>query len=781
MRPLAVVATLLVLVMMMQVYWIGISWIIVSAAGIYALWQFVRQLRLWWQGRHSRVAGRERTLRVLAACMGLFLVSGTALYIAAFQHQSAAPETSFVNAEYLFRSLISSLGLFMFNLDSNVLDGIKDAPLLKGAISLQALFSGACTIALLISLAYARIVAYIKLHRRTRIDNDHNHLYVFFGMNEPSRLLARSIRRQEGERALLVFVEKNAVDEDTFDGWSSIVGLFTHRGQTFAETDELDARVTFTETRLCDIDKEKLSRTDILGQINLCKLRTLISELASGHIDDARLHFFFFSENEDENIRSLSTLALDETINRIDPSRVERHFYCHARRNGLNRVVEDLSVKRGLEVHIVDSSHLAVELLKADGRCHPVQLVETDADNPATVKTPFTALVVGFDEAGQDALRFLYEFGAFVDSTATPEAERRSPFRCIAVDPRMDELRGPFEAFAPAALSSRNADGTPLIDLQASDCRSARFYNDILRPLLPSLNCVVIAVGDDEQGMLLATRIYSSVRRERDDLSRFRIFVRTYQAGKEELMQQIADHYNEGCRTDSPRCVDDIIVPFGQKEKIYTYSTIIDDRFTQDGKRFLESYARMKGGPLWDDRHATLSGMRTRRTSEKDLRSLRRKEAQDRANAHHAATKLALLRRSRPDTFDWAGFLDRYFGSDGIKPHVTGSLSGITYPALSADENRIILNLARLEHLRWNASHELLGYTCADSTLHACDERTRRHNCLRSWHELDRESLTVSALEGWEADYKSYDFGVVDVTLQLHKDKLIHPRTQNNR
>ena len=151
---------------------------------------------------------------------------------------------------------------------------------------------------------------------------------------------------------------------------------------------------------------------------------------------------------------------------------------------------------------------------------------------------------------------------------------------------------------------------------------------------------------------------------------------------------------------------------------------------------------------------------------------MRRKEAQDIANALHAATKLYLLRQTKSEDFDWCDFIERYFDIDDT-PRCKGELNHIYYPGLSEEENKTILNLARLEHLRWNASHEMLGYSQGGSDLHCCDERTRQHNCLRPWEELDSESLAVRQAEGWDADYKSFDFGVVDISVLLYKEKLL--------
>ena len=466
----------------------------------------------------------------------------------------------------------------------------------------------------------------------------------------------------------------------------------------------------------------------------------------------------------------------------------------------MNRVIEDVAVKRGLDVRVIDSSHLAVELLKVDETCHPVRLVSIDRENPTTICSEFHSLIIGFDEAGQDAFRFLYEFGAFVDSKATPEEEKRSPFYCTMVDTRIKELKGYFNAFAPEVMKKTDVNGVTLA-FKKTDCRSSAFYNMLDEKFCSTLNYVVIAVGSDELGMTCAIRLFNSIRQFRSDMSRLRIFVRSYNHEKEDYMQRIANHYNEGYNLDFKNSLKgdkqesyqpvDIIIPFGQNEKIYSYDMIIKARLEQAGRQFQKGYAAMRGETeLWDDRRRLLLGyckkekdafgnkriieipQVQRRLSLNDIRSLRRKEAQDIANALHAATKLYLLRQTKSEDFDWCDFIERYFDIDDT-PRCKGELNHIYYPGLSEEENKTILNLARLEHLRWNASHEMLGYSQGGSDLHCCDERTRQHNCLRPWEELDSESLAVRQAEGWDADYKSFDFGVVDISVLLYKEKLL--------
>ncbi len=746
----------------------GIIWILFADASYLTL----RHGWLWWKGCQSRASLQERFLIFLASLMFLFLMSGTALFLKAFLREEEMGTKVFINAEYLLRSLECSFQLFTGNIEGNVVDGIGGHPYLKGCIALQAFLSFCCTVAVLLSLAYARVSAYYKLHRKTKIDSLRNHLYIFFGLNAPSRLLAKSIKEREGEKAVVVFVESRNPSDDDQNGWGSILSLFMHRRQTFLDIDELDARVTFTEVHLSDLSSDKLRSLDIFEELNLIRLRGLINSMSKG-VQDAQMHVFFLSDNEDENIRSLSVLALDETIQKTKTT-INQRFYCHARQNGLNRIVEDIAFKQEIEVRIIDSSFMAVELLKADEKNHPVRFVDIDTRNPTTVKSAFNSLIIGFDEVGRDSLKFLYEFGAFVDSNASPSAEHRSPFHCVVVDKRMDELEGTFVNFTPAVLSQQNADGSPLVELKSCDCLGKYFYEQVLcSKFCQSLNYIVVAVGDDELGMTLAIRILNHIRRVRDDLSRLRIYVRSYRADKEEYMQKIATHYSEGYNRSTKKEYqnDSVIQLFGQAEQIYSYEIIIGEELTAKGRTFKEGYARLKGEKmLWD----------ARRKKEQDtgsldsLRKLRRQESQDLANALHAGTKIYLLQESmlaENAGYNWTDLMRRYFDSDNM-PQCEGSYDKIRYPLLTAFENRAILNLARLEHIRWIASHEMLGYIKANKDLHCCDERTRQHNCLRPWQELDEEGRTVTKLEGWSCDYKLFDFSVVDNSILLNKDKL---------
>lgn len=716
---------------------------------------------------------RDFPMKFVATLMGFFLVEGTLLYMYVFYtigHDGMTLDdighpVEFSNAEYLLRSLICSLDLFMLDVDGGLLDRLDRHAALKGWLSFQAVMSFSCTVALLVGLVYSRLNAYCRLNFRSVVDDGKNHLYLFFGNNDPSLLLIRDIVRQD-PKAVAVIIDEANIDEDDSGGWDGIVGLLAHKRKVFKCADSAGAYVAIASQQFDDIDVDITAEDefDAFGYIGLPRIRRLISRL--GQTAGAQLHIFFMGEDEERNIRNIIALAKDRTMRTVAADKAMAHrIYCHARYNGPNRVVQDVALKKHLDIRIVDSSHMAIELLKLDRSYHPVNVVGISRDNPATVETPFTALIVGFGEVGRDAFRFLYEFGAFVDSSDT---DRRSPFECVVVDKDLDKIKGTFMASMPAVFSGDTTGRS--VRFEPVDHNSADFHGRVLTDeFAGKVNYVVISIGDNDEAIALATRVFNRVRRCREDISNLRILVRCTDDSKTESIQKIADHYNFGYGKEEENTP--VILIFGQPEKTYTYDLVVSDRLIEEGKVFHEKYRELSGeGLTWDERHVKHTDTGTPKID--DLRKLRRQESQDRANALHAGTKMILLKNAmghmaEHQDVDWDQFYMNYFNADGIAD-VAGSGADIRYPELSACENLIVRHLAMLEHMRWNAAHELMGYEFNDSG-NECDERTMRHNCLCPWSRLDGQSAKIT---DWVCDYKRYDFCVVDTTVALYRKYL---------
>lgn len=743
--------------------------IVLGIAGVTLLYSLLGQLRNIFLRPAHRPRCKDFSLKLTATFMGLFLVLGTTLYFYVFWKISHSitytlnNETHLVqfnNAEYFLRSLICSLDLFMLDVDSNILDRLDNEPFIKAAISIQAVFSFSCTVVVLVGLVYSRLNAYYKLEYRTKINNSHNHLYLFFGVNDPSEILIKDIVKNDANAVIVLIDEANLRDDDTNE-WEGIVGLVSHKHKTFDIADKYSVRIAIAGKPLREIDDEitSLPNFDAFGYLGLSRIAKLIEKLKK--VDDAQLHIFFLDEDEERNIRDIINLAKDKTIVSIAGSNIRHKIYCHARYNGPNRVIQDVATKKNLNIGIIDSSHIAVERLKLLPEFHPFNVATMDPKNPGTVTGTFDALIVGFGEIGRDSFRFLYEFAAFVDNNATSTDAYRSQFNCTIVDKDIEKIKGTFKSAMPGIF--KDGAKSNHIKFKAIDYNHEDFYDDILsEDRIADLNYVVISIGDNDEAIALATRIFNRFRQYGGDLSKLMILVRCTDDSKVEAVQKIADHYNKGYGNGEKN--KPVIRIFGQPEETYTYELVISNRLVELGKRFHENYRIINGdGNSWDERHNSYT--QTGVPNIDKLRKMRRQESQDMANALHVHTKMAFFADAMPKPMDCTGFLVRYFKNDD-KPNRTGNKSDITYPELTEHENLIILRLAMLEHLRWNAAHELLGYVRRNDGKAECDERAMRHNCLKDWSELDAESR-ITEDGNWPCDYKEYDFAVVDTTLAL--------------
>lgn len=793
-------------------------YILLGAGALLALFMLAMQI-------FSRRSSQNSTLLFTATLMVFLLFLGAMLYVDVFHSIATDPvkegetQPQFDNIEYLLRSLMASIELFMFNIDTNILDRLDARPLLKDSLSIMAALAFACTVAILAELILSRFSAFLHLRNVWRINDSRNHLYIFFGVNEPSRLLASDIIKND-KKAVTIFVDPAEIDDNGHDEWNRILSLITHKPRVFDTAREIKALVAVSSGEPADIEAK--DGDDVLEAIDIASVRRLIKKLTK--TQKPQLHIFFMSDSEERNIFNIMALSKDRTIFNIarqayihaETKRLEAQaskllkasldkepsyfhntlaalaaaakadrlhneitihnddncttprFYCHARYNGPNRVIEDLALKRHIELRIVDSSHLAVDQLKSNSDFHPVCVASVNENNPGSVDAPFNALIVGFGEVGRDAFRFLYEFAAFANDDSCAESARRSPFNCTIVDNRLATIRGGFCAMMPAIFPP---DGTMPgnIDFRSIDFNNPEFYTSILtEKYLRELNYVVISIGDNDEALALGSRIFTLARRAGADMSRLRIMVRCTDDAKIEAEEKIAAHYNLGYGK-SPAKNSRVINLFGMPCATYTYDLIISDRAIEYAKIYKENYGRLThDDETWDSRRAKLTSAQT--TNIDNLRKLRRQESQDIANTAHMQTKLHFLKQALGDDHEyWKDLCSRMFDCKG-EVIIADTRGYIHYPLLTHYENRVMHRLAQLEHLRWNAAHELLGYIKNDLEAF-CNETTRRHNCLRPWHELDAESdKTLST--PWPLDYKSFDFSVVHTTIYLNREKL---------
>lgn len=613
--------------------------------------------------------------------------------------------------EVFVRSAWSALTMFAFSIDSNAVDGwleVSDQtchwPI--WLLSIAAAGAGIWTILFIAKLLLKSARAWRK--RYFNSGKQYERLYIFWGVNRRSIRLARELSTED-PNGYSVFVVKPEINGEVNNEAEKLLHRSRSRSELQKQIGDIRASVLITEQNLSDVE------------IDAFTWKKMGIRLLDRYIQNsANIHVLLLGEDENTNI--YDALRMDNEVLWGSREKYEKvTIHCHARRVNANRLMEDVTHRRVLD--IVDSSHLAIDLLKRDVENHPVNFVNIEN---GLVTSPFRSLIIGFSECGQDALRFLYEFGAFVDATSKTDAESdnkldiiRSKFYCDIVDKQLDPSAARWRHHASNLFESHNYDESKRIRIHRMNYNSRMFYSSVLDKIIEELNYVVIAVGNDKESITLAIDILRfAIKKGRVDLTKgkankFRIYVRSYDPDMLKYLRKIEQHYT----------VDNVkfIQIFGEEEALYTKKMLIDDEFTELGKIYQHQYEDCRVANHIDTYKAEYWTERREKVFDqegaellKGLRDLHRKESQDRANALHALTKFA------------------------IRETITDKNS-----------DRLRNKMGWLEHIRWEAAHEVMGYRCGDR-----DILRFQHDCMVPWQKLKTST-------------RNYDLTVWDTTLQL--------------
>lgn len=647
------------------------------------------------------------------------------------------------------------------------------------------------------------------------LGGDRSDTYLFWGYNDSVDYLAKSINehydRIKSNDYRIIVIRTGDDDDDTPEsrtGFSRIFNFISMRNSEIDSLRDLGCLTVGVSNDQASMKSSDGDSSDILkGNLRLKSVCRILSRKTT-----KKVHVLLLSDDEKSNLHMANLLMKDVTIKRaanifkedeeaiqatdlhekgqsdghggkddeVSDNGSERQvtFYCLARYNSIHRVMEDKNSNRNLKIKIVDSSRISVEMLKDNKIVLPVNFVDVESD--ATVSSEFNAMVVGFSEVGEEAVRFLYEFGAFVKTGSTDDVAVRSKFHLDVVDKQMDDLAGTFISNAPAIKPSmpfikgkENHDS--LITLHKMDCRSAEFYLELEWWMKRGLNYIVIATEDDELNLSLGIRCFKLAARYRKDMERLCILVRMHR-DEDGHGQEIVDYYNRlwAAQVHCPdrvgkgyqyeiRRKEKVDLPlrlFGQDIKTFTYENVVDDSIEKKAFRFKEKYEASKNSSYsmkempeskWVEEYKKKMYLNEKERhyhpSYGGIMSLRRMRGQDFANCRHAATKSELaqiaLKKAGLPAFKWSlverpdGSLEYYLSSGNpIDPRIS----------------RILRVLGQTEHLRWNSSHEILGYVRKGEPGYK-DEVMMHHACLAPWSEIP--------------NYQEFDFDVVDVTLGI--------------
>ena len=388
----------------------------------------------------------------------------------------------------------------------------------------------------------------------------------------------------------------------------------------------------------------------------------------------------------------------------------ECKIFCHAKKEGLVNIYNSITDVKD-RVTFIDSSYLAIESLKKDnGALLPVHFVDiatdpTDNFKMGYVESAFNSAIIGFGETGKEALKFLYEFGAFADKD-----NKKSPFTCHVFDGNLKQAIGNFGIDLRTTRSS-DVESNEFI-LHQTKIDTERFRKEITK-ILSDLNYIVVCLGDDNTNIRIALEIaeYATML-GRNTSKNFCIAVKQRQLSKlnKDTLEKANEVYNN--------CIH----PFGMMEDIWKMTVICNEEMDNSARKFFDSYCKLSeallktlgyGNQPWEERDKARRG-----TDYKKRCKARRQIAQDYSNCVHVATKRALCAGSGITS-------DMILDVHNKSTHCTGPHSDI------------LEHLAVCEHLRWEASHLMLGYRYS---ANGTDDVKKLHEYIVPYSALDEDT-----------------------------------------
>lgn len=680
----------------------------------------------------------------------LIWVCGVILYMVGFnEHGSAAS-----NVALLLRSSLSSMEMFVSHSDLiEVNEKFHGNPTYMALFALTHFCAVAISAIFILRLFGFRLVSWVKVMKAyicSWLPLNCNY-YVMFGVNSNTLMLANSIhKKRKEEKQRIIFInmpEKGHSHAATRFSFSHFFHSDSNGIDKYLEDIEMMGALLFNSSRSFDNPILKHSIDDVFkvfqaldfSWIVRMPLQNLLRNSATRKnkkFNGSKVEFFFLSDEEKDNLIAVTVLQKIQK-KQIDYKNFSFNCYCHARKSQNNAAMLNEGAL-AFKVHIIDTSNLAVLDLKRDNRFHPVNFVEKDT-NTGTVKSAFTGMVIGFGETGRDAFRFLYEFSSFTkDNQGNPSAKK-----IHVIDKDIDDLKAEFLEEAPALKNNSEIEWW-----NVKSTHSAGYW-DKLKSVIQELNYIVISVKDDEEAVGIATSIFEYAYRYRDNLNRFKIFVRLRNSMREDFLRKHKEFFN-------------VIVPFGSVMDAFSYETINKDVLEKAAKRFKYRYDILYGAKFDaiengnEEEYADEAWLKRRKVYLEETDAVKRKESeikiwyqeeQDRSNVWHIYTKIALVNED------------------------------VTPESLQLDSNKQLLqNLSDCEHLRWNAKMELLGFEPATSEDIKKEEekskdkqrdpwrslKLRRHECIVDCQTLHFNPVLAKTI--------SYDESAVKLSFEMRDE-----------
>lgn len=611
--------------------------------------------------------GHRKTIILI---FGLLLMAGTAIHTILL-----ARSTHTVSAgNWIQLVMISAVaGLEMFIGHTVVFDDIiaavifREPGLMIAYISTFVLIIAfTITMVLLIMPRRIRDRGWLWMHRSLARRDAKNH--IFLGVDRHAKEMSASIlhqwgkakdRKDQGEVILVDFPGEGGPHSEISLG-DLVTNVFGQHRELSLEKQLGSDRFTLLKGSLPQGDSSK----------GLCEAIGLSGLTA--WLENPRTTLYLLTPDEDKNIQFLKYLA-------EDPS-VKAKILCYSQRvNSYTSLVAAM----GDRIRLVNLPEMSFNELKQNHpQLHPVRFADVARNSKGEplgyVRNPSTSMLIGFKETGQEALRFLYEFGSFLGEDMKPIANEVKVY-----DPEIESLKGDFLNRTPALRYGAS------IAWSSATVGSSQFWLEYAMAL-PNLSYVVVsAETGGEHNVEIAVQLLQEASRYGKDLSRLCILVCAHQADAQ--MLHLIEFYN---RCYCPEGVS-VIQPFGLPGTLWNLNVVSGKNLKE---RALECMAPDKDGftpkEIW-----ALRSLEIRERGGNTLlnrQELLRKQAGDIGRSLFAPTLVQLCPARLREAA--ANIPDELDPQNPV--HFVGSKA----------DYKIMEYLAAGEHLHWMTALEAAGY-----------------------------------------------------------------------
>ena len=499
---------------------------------------------------------------------------------------------------------------------------------------------------------------WLRMNRSQAGRKQKNH--VFLGVSPYSKLLARSIlqERARGESKLqgdIIFI-----DFPTSEGHHAELSIGELISNIFGRKKELTLEEELGSDRFVLLGGHLPSgeSTSLASSIGLAKL--------DAWLENPRTSLYILGEKEQDNFELMKAFTRDSSIQ-------AKAFFYAKEPDGFYSLAAGI----GKRLRILDPHYLSFMQVKLNRpELYPIRYVDIACDKEGQplgyANKGLHALIVGFGAAGQEALRFLYEFGAFVGKDL-----ERAPMSITILEQDMDRQKGKFLSKAPALREDGNLHWKEMV------AGSESFWTVYDQLLAEGLRYVVVCVDKGNENVSLAVQLLERAAQKGVDLSRFVILVRTCKA--DTYTDGLLSYYNHSFAPEGR----EVLTAYGRSETVWEPDIISGRSLKRTAIRFSSAFQQSEG---WEERHRRLTQATGNALS--NHRELMRRQAQDLSLALYSRT---LLQMAGPSLKEAAQDIP----DDYEKEH---------YPQKDATYAKLEC-LAASEHEHWRAFMQVNGYT----------------------------------------------------------------------